>query len=849
MDSIAGFSETGRQLTGPASDLIELTSDNGLRHTAIVFHPEYRGHRALGEALEVVVGFLESPLVTGLAELVERDSSQGVFIYPTGQCWSVAEVIRSLADIGESEGHVRAGLELMYSAAQILAEAAERGERDGIYSHGGLTPRRIMLKKDGQVEIIGYALPQVEILQFHEDDKRIPGVDSFRYCPPERIEFAPENLTSDLFGLSLIAFELMTGRPVYDGLVDDIRQQAARGETSRRLYRFRDKLPTSVCELLTRALRPDIGDRFETGEDYLDEVRRVISSPDATGGSLMDLMNRVSSQGRRIGKALESGKTQMLSREQIQGMLDEDEPEPERKSWSPSARSTRRKAPRLVKPEEIAAAEPEPSQPTPPPVVPPVAVVTEEPEKPRWSRPARRRMPPQPEPEPSSVEDIEPAQVVRSSGGNAADLLARIRASAPDVSPEKLTQREENRRSAAGVIQSILGSSSKNSNFQKNITPEVPDKPRFVPGRVRRVPRRRGLNEEGGEKASIISRSIEASLANLSTPRRAEVLERPVAPPLSEGLAETGPVPRPQPPEVKPPPIIEKPPPIIEKPPPIIEKPPPIIEKPPPIIEKPPAKPATKPTAKTAKSASKKPLAKPPVKTASAPVSETPASNRRVAAPEPAPARPEVAVPAVSVPSLPRAAAAVAGQTDFVAAASLDRPPDSITTASGRDGVGSFNIRRGPSGRTLRMRLPLSATVSEAIAWMLGNIIPVRTDLTGRISGWYRLSLRETPVAPGQRMADLDDKQTYTLRHIPNTILHADISVIGGEAPVRFVAPVGLAVPAVSLIDHLAAWLSLPAGDWELLADDVALSNYSILADVYSGTGLLRLMLQQKAKS
>jgi hypothetical protein len=299
MGSIAGFSETGRRLTGPASDLVELTADNGLRHTAIVFHEEYRGHRALGEALEVVVSFLESPLVTGLSELVERDSEMGAFIYPTGQCWSVAEVIRSLADLGESEGHVRAGLELMYSAGQILGEASERGEREGVYSHGGLTPRRIMLKKDGQVEIIGYALPQVEILQFHEDDKRIPGVDSFRYCPPERIEFAPENLTSDLFGLSLVAFELMTGRPVYDGLVDDIRQQAARGETSRRLYRFRDKLPASVCDLLTRALRPEIKDRFPTEADFLDEVRRVLSSPDAKGESLMDLMGRVSSQGPR----------------------------------------------------------------------------------------------------------------------------------------------------------------------------------------------------------------------------------------------------------------------------------------------------------------------------------------------------------------------------------------------------------------------------------------------------------------------------------------------------------------------------------------------------------------------
>jgi hypothetical protein len=73
MENMAGFSATGRRLTGPASDLVEMTSENGLRHTAIVFHDEYRGHRAINEALQVVLGFLESPLVTGLAELVKQD--------------------------------------------------------------------------------------------------------------------------------------------------------------------------------------------------------------------------------------------------------------------------------------------------------------------------------------------------------------------------------------------------------------------------------------------------------------------------------------------------------------------------------------------------------------------------------------------------------------------------------------------------------------------------------------------------------------------------------------------------------------------------------------------------------
>ena len=143
-----------------------------------------------------------------------------------------------------------------------------------------------MLKGDGQVEILGYALPQVEILQFHANPSEVPREDSFRYCPPERMEGQSEDLTADLFGLALIAFELMTGKPVYDGLVTEIRTQASRAEGSRRLFRYKDKLPRSVRDLLTVCLRARPEDRHADGDAFLEAVSRVLSGKDATGPSL-----------------------------------------------------------------------------------------------------------------------------------------------------------------------------------------------------------------------------------------------------------------------------------------------------------------------------------------------------------------------------------------------------------------------------------------------------------------------------------------------------------------------------------------------------------------------------------
>jgi serine/threonine protein kinase len=407
MSSIAGHTGTGRKLIGPASDLHEVEDVDGLKHTAIVFHDEWRAHPAITDALGVVKGYLESPLVTGLVELTGHAPADGAFLYPTGKVWSVAEIVQALSDRGE-RGGIRSGLELMYTTGQILTEGAEAGQPQGVYSHGGLTPRRIMVKGDGQVMVIGYGLPQVEILEYHADRQRIPREDSFRYCPPERLEARPEDVSSDVFGLCLIAFEMMTGKPVYDGLVNDIRQQAARGEGSRRLFRFREVLPEPVRNLLTKALRPEFESRYDSGEAFLADVHTLLSDRNVPGPSLLDLMGELQSDQRRVGGALQQGRTQMVEADELRSQLESEQSNPDGAPGRSSANvwkaaKRRRVAPRgrtsdepaLSKASEIAGPDPTslPSAHSSPPVVEETPADPPQPgqaAEPRWGKAKRQ---------------------------------------------------------------------------------------------------------------------------------------------------------------------------------------------------------------------------------------------------------------------------------------------------------------------------------------------------------------------------------------------------------------------------------------------------------------------------
>ena len=104
METIAGFLRTGRTTLGPGADLIELSNDDGFRHTAIVFHPACRDHPAIGPALEVVKGYLEAPYVTGLLELTPTSRSPEPSSTPRGRRGAWPRWCASSATRGVPEG-------------------------------------------------------------------------------------------------------------------------------------------------------------------------------------------------------------------------------------------------------------------------------------------------------------------------------------------------------------------------------------------------------------------------------------------------------------------------------------------------------------------------------------------------------------------------------------------------------------------------------------------------------------------------------------------------------------------------------------------------------------------------
>lgn len=313
METIAGLRTTGRRVGGPTADLVEVSLDDGSRQTALVFHPEYRDPRRL-LASQTSLSFLAEPKTEGIAPLLQHRPEEGVFVYGTGRCWSMAEVVRIFSDRGASAG-VRAGLELCYLVGQALVDAAEAASPHGLYAHGSLDPRRIVFGPQGAPSVLGYGLIAVDFLE-QRDGRRPRDEDTVRYVAPECFDGAEPDLGSDLFTLALLGVELSLGRPVYDGLVEDIRRQAGRGEAHRRLYRWRDAFPEAVLEVYAQALKPDHDARFRNGVEYVYAFHDLLGSIDAEGPSLAEVMARFRNEIRQ-GGAFQGGVTGALTRAEL----------------------------------------------------------------------------------------------------------------------------------------------------------------------------------------------------------------------------------------------------------------------------------------------------------------------------------------------------------------------------------------------------------------------------------------------------------------------------------------------------------------------------------------------------
>ncbi len=265
-----------------------------------------------------------------LAKLHEYGVSEGKPFVATEVCEGVTlEVL--CKKIAEKNDILPLGAILSLLTAIARAVGFANGRR---IAHLGLCPSNISCNPGGEPQVMDFGHLEA-LLSHHAAPLKVLG-DRGRYLSPEHIRGEARNASCDTFQIGLIAYELLTGKPAFQGPSDALAQQISNASV------VLDDVPSSIRPILAKALHRDPNQRYRNARE-LAEALDVKQRSSGANGSRLDV-------GRLVSQLKDSPRAKPSN-------SDEFNEEPTKVSSGTDLRS-------------LMAATPKPAPPVTPPTVP-----------------------------------------------------------------------------------------------------------------------------------------------------------------------------------------------------------------------------------------------------------------------------------------------------------------------------------------------------------------------------------------------------------------------------------------------------------------------------------------------
>ncbi len=205
---------------------------------------------------------LEHP---GIATVYDvGDSTCGPFIamaYIDGP--SLREIVRE-APIPLDEA-----VSLIAAAADALAHAHARE-----LVHGDLSPGNLMIDGNGHIKIVDFGLARSLAPGIETTRSQVLG--TYPYMAPEVLRGGAPDLRSDLYGLGVVLYQLVTGELPYEGRTPGAYVAAVLEGRVRDPRALNGAISPTVCALLRQAIARDPAERPAGGADLARRLRGVI---------------------------------------------------------------------------------------------------------------------------------------------------------------------------------------------------------------------------------------------------------------------------------------------------------------------------------------------------------------------------------------------------------------------------------------------------------------------------------------------------------------------------------------------------------------------------------------------
>lgn len=133
--------------------------------------------------------------------------------------------------------------------------------------HGDVKPENIMVRPDDTTVLMDFGLAR---WPFTDEASTTGAAGTPAYMSPEQLRGEPLDPRSDIFSLGMIAFELLSGKPAFDGATTASRASSILRDPPRRLAAptLPPEVVSSLNEALIRALARTPDDRFQSAATF-----------------------------------------------------------------------------------------------------------------------------------------------------------------------------------------------------------------------------------------------------------------------------------------------------------------------------------------------------------------------------------------------------------------------------------------------------------------------------------------------------------------------------------------------------------------------------------------------------
>jgi serine/threonine protein kinase/Tfp pilus assembly protein PilF len=184
--------------------------------------------------------------------------------------------------------NLREALEITIQIASALQAAHEAG-----ITHRDIKPENVMIRPDGYVKVLDFGLaklteksePKIDPAKIDKEAATVikaqtdPGtvMGTVTYMSPEQARGLQVDARSDIFSLGVVVYEMITGRAPFDGPTSSDVIAAILVSEPRPVSQSIAGVPAELEWSLSKALRKERDDRYETIRSFLSDLKLLKS--------------------------------------------------------------------------------------------------------------------------------------------------------------------------------------------------------------------------------------------------------------------------------------------------------------------------------------------------------------------------------------------------------------------------------------------------------------------------------------------------------------------------------------------------------------------------------------------